>query len=180
MDPIEAFRAHGHTVQILVDPDPENPREWDNLGRILYYKGSGRYMLGDETATIEEMQEIMADKDKFIALPVYTLIHSGIAMKTTDFGDPWDSGQSGIIYTWVKKALKAFDRKKMTPKLREKVKKALRQEVKTFGEYLNGEVYAYQVVNDDGDIVDALWGIMPYEYAKTAGREAAKDAAEGR
>jgi hypothetical protein len=173
--PIEEFKAHGLVVKMYQDENPPDPRtDWDNLGRILYYRGSGRYKLGDETATIEEMQEIIADKKQFIALPVYTLIHSGIAMKTTDFGDPWDSGQSGIIYTWVNKALKAFLRKKMTPKLRERVKATLRAEVKTFGEYLNGEVYGYSVEDEDGDVLDALWGIFDYDYAKKTAREAAK------
>lgn len=169
--PIEEFDYKGYTVKIYPDQDPESPREWDNLGRILYFKGSGRYKLGDETATIEEMNEIAENPDA-IALPVYTMIHSGIAMKTTPFGDPWDSGQSGIIYTWAKKALKAFNRKRMTPALRKKVEKMLAQEVETFGEYLNGEVYGYVIEDPEGSHVDSLWGIMPFDYAKEAATDA--------
>jgi len=171
MEAIDAIPYKGHTISIYPDPNPENPREWSNIGRILYFRGSGRYKLGDEAATVEEMNEIQHDQKQFIALPVYTYMHGGTAMQTKPYGDPWDSGQSGVIYTWITKALKAFGRKKMTPALRKKVEEVLAQEVKTFGEYLNGEVYGYITTDSNGEEVDSLWSIMPYEYAIQAAKD---------
>lgn len=34
--------------------------------------------------------------------------HSGLAMQTTSFNDPWDSGQVGWIYVSKEDALKEF------------------------------------------------------------------------
>ena len=111
-----------------------------------------------------------------ISLNVYTLIHSGIAMKTTPFDDKWDSGQSGVIYTTEKEALKWFQRKRMTPKLRAKVLAALRAEVKVYGEYANGEVYGYVILDENGEHVDSLWGMWDYDYVKSEAKKAAASA----
>lgn len=169
---IDTIPYKGHVISIYPDPNPENPREWSNLGKILYFRGSGRYKLGDEAATIEEMNEIQHDQKQFVSLPVYTYMHGGVAMQTKPYGDPWDSGQSGVIYTWVEKLLKAFGRKKMTPALRKKVERVLEKEVKTFGEYLNGDVYGYVITGPDGEEAESLWGIMPFEYTVQSAKEA--------
>ena len=39
---------------------------------------------------------LMAEIEKsYVVLPVYLLDHSGLSVSTTDFNDPWDSGQTG-------------------------------------------------------------------------------------
>jgi hypothetical protein len=172
-DAIETFTVGDKTVEIHYDPDPINWRkEGDTFGTILYLKGS-RYMLGDEAVTAEEISET-AERDDVIALPVYAYIHSGIAMKTTPFGDPWDSGQSGIIFVTVKDALKSFGRKRMTNALRKRVEKSLAAEVEAYGRYLNGEIYGYVITDADGEHIDSLWGIDDYKHAVEEAKSAAK------
>lgn len=52
--------------------------------------------------------------EKYIVMPLYLLDHSGLAMQTTSFHDPWDSGQVGWVYVSKEDALKEFGGEKMT------------------------------------------------------------------
>jgi hypothetical protein len=171
--PLEVFEHKGHKIAIYPDHDPQSPVDWDHLGTITYMKGA-RTVLGMEAVDSDDIVTILQRPD-IISLNVYAYVHSGIVLKTSPFSDPWDSGQSGIIYTTEKQALKAFDRKRMTPALRKKVHQLLQAEVKTFGEYLNGEVYGYEISNPAGEVIDSLWGIYDYDYAKSEAMAAAKN-----
>ena len=50
----------------------------------------------EERAVDDAMMKVISDK--YITLPLYLMDHSGLAMQTTSFNDPWDSGQVGWIY----------------------------------------------------------------------------------
>lgn len=172
MEPIETFQYKGKTIEIHYDPEPMNPRvEWDNIGTILYW--SGRYKLGDKKVGYYDAVDII-NQPGIISLNVYAYIHSGTTLKTTPFGESerLDSGQSGVIYVTEKDALKAFNRKRMTPALRKKVEKTLRAEVSVYSEYINGEVYGYVILDASGEHVDSLWGIYDLAYARSAAKEA--------
>ena len=122
---LKKFEHAGKTVRIVSDDDPLNPRtDWDNLGTITYREGS-RYILGDKATTTEEMEEIAARRD-VICLPVYAYIHSGIALNTTGFHCPWDSGQSGIIYVEREKVRKEWGKKRISPKLYNQILEVLK------------------------------------------------------
>lgn len=75
------------------------PLEYGEGVHITYKKGS-RYILGNDPIDSDEFERIGAEVQagQVIGLPVYAYIHSGIALSTSSFGDPWDSGQSGYIY----------------------------------------------------------------------------------
>ena len=176
MDAIEKFEINGKTVEIHIDTDPESPREWDNLGEILYMKRS-RETLGDRGVTPEEMNEILARKD-IVYLPVYAYVHSGVCLNTTGYSCPWDSGQSGIIFVTKERILKEYSRKIVTKKVREAVKEVLRQEVETYSKYLGGEVYGYQILDQDGGEIDSCWGIFGLEYCRQEATESAKSITE--
>jgi hypothetical protein len=154
MHVIEEKTEGNVTLKIVVDEDPTSPREWDNLGEILYV--SSRYTLGDRKVDAEEIQAIQEDKDN-LWLPVYAYIHGGTSLNTGGFGDPWDSGTSGIIYVSKEKILKEWKVKRISPKLRATVLEGLKGEVKTYSDYLEGNVYGH-VIEVDGEQVDSCWG----------------------
>lgn len=167
---LESFTYKGHRVDIQIDENPESPREWGNLGTILYIKGS-RHALGDKGVDFYDMSDIV-NKPGVISLNVYAYIHGGIALSTTPFSDPWDSGQSGVIYVDGADVLKEFGRKRMTPALRKKVEGVLRSEVEVYGQYVNGEVYGYGIVDEaTGETVGSLWGIYGSDYAKKEAKD---------
>ena len=153
------------SLEIVIDDDPEksHPRkDYDNLGTILYT--SSRYILGDKRVSGEEIEEIVNDPE-MISLPVYAYIHGGIALSCGSFGCQWDSGQCGIIYISRERA-----REELGEKPTEFLHNLLESEIKTFGQYLSGEVYGYVVTRGDGEQLDSCFGYYGREDAETDGK----------
>jgi hypothetical protein len=130
-----------------------NPREdtW-NLGFMACFHR--RYRLGDEqthptggTITVEEARKIEATNtcpsadgtwEPCIVLPVYGYDHSGLAVNTTGFSCPWDSGRLGIIYAPYSRIRECYMRKRITKKTLERARASLRAEVEEYNRYLTG------------------------------------------
>ena len=157
----------GHTIKIFSDDHGESPREWDNLGTMVCFHG--RYDLGDkhDFATPVELI-VFQDRKDVIYLPLYLYDHSGITMNTTGFSCPWDSGQVGIIYITydqirkemvMPKGNKYRPIKNITKNVYKYVIDRLRGEVKTYDDYLRGNVYGFSV-EKDGEDVDSCWGFL--------------------
>ena len=156
-------------LEIVMDNDPMSPRFTDcNLGTMLY--ASSRYNLGDKQVSWEEINKIEKDSDN-IVVPVYAYIHSGIVLNTCGFSCPWDSGKCGIIYISKQQVREHFNVKRITAALKQKVIDMLKFEVAIFSNYLSGEVYGYQVIDDD-QVVDSCYGFYLKEDAEEAGNEA--------
>lgn len=168
-DIAEKIEHNGKVIEIHYDQDAQSPRENDNLGTIIYT--STRYCLGDKRVDRDEIESIV-NSDKYISLPVYAYIHSGTCLNTTGFSCPWDSGQCGIIYVEKSKIRQEWGKKKISPKLREKVLNNLRGEVEEFSRYLGGETYGYVIKGEDGEEYDSCWGFIGLEYAIEAAKEA--------
>ena len=103
------------------------------------------------------------EKHIFI-LPLYLYDHSGITMNTTGFSCPWDSGQVGWIYVTKEAVRKEWKVKRISPKLRKKAFKNLQGEVKTYNEYLTGQVYGYVIEDEEEEHIDSCWGFYGYDY----------------
>ena len=158
------------TIDIVQDRDAESPRDWENLGTMVCFHS--RYNLGDKhKLDVDEAIKLMLRKD-VIALPLYLYDHGGISMSCSDFGDKWDSGQVGFIYIEKAKILKEFNVKRLSKKLLEQVVKQLKQEVKTYSQYLEGDVYGFQIKDGDGEVLDSCWGFIGYDHVTEAANEA--------
>jgi len=164
MNEIERIEHNGHIIRIMPDDDPMNPREWDNLGTILY--SSSRYVLGDKEVSVDEIEEI-TQRDDVIWLPVYAYIHSGVVLNTGGFSCPWDSGMSGIIYV-EKKAAEAAWAGFEDDYSEDRVRKVLQGEVETFSQYVSGDIYGYVVETATGEHVNSCWGFFGHEGVKEA------------
>ena len=165
----------GHTIKIFHDTDPMNPRDWDNPGTLIC--GHTRYNFGDshgfgdareflidlcglgETFDLSVDQLVKRAEKQAVILPVYLYDHSGLAMNTTGFHCPWDSGQVGFIYATLETIRKEYDVLRVTAALREKVAQVLKQEVDTYGDFLSGNVYGYVVEQDDKEM-ESCWGFV--------------------
>ena len=159
MENIEEIRKGNKVLRIFRDENPESPREWDNLGKIAYKHKD--YTIGEEEINepiewleeklnlnqkevytddrLKELEEIFFKK--FIALPLYLLDHSGLSISTTPFSCAWDSGKVGYIYL-TKEKLKEEKLNK------ENALKCLEGEIKTLNQYLLGEVYGFNVIEE--------------------------------
>lgn len=208
-----------HELHIVYDSDPDSPRNWDNLGTMICVHS--RYNLGDvhykskleclqHIATSLEITEIINDLDvyeevyedeeqledwiksreDFVILPLYLYDHSGITMSTSSFSCRWDSGQVGYIYCSTDKILKEYGNTNIDTL--SKVESNLKSEVKTYDQYLTGDVYGFKLYkvetcdkgHKDLDFLDSCYGfygddwtengifdhisneLIPEEYAK--------------
>lgn len=154
----------GLTLKIVYHENPESPRSWDNLGKMICFHS--RYGLGDEHGydkddynSFEELEKAIK-KDYEIVLPLYLYDHSGITISTKPFSCGWDSGMVGFIVIDKKKILSEFGGKILTKKLKDKVIKILESEVKEYDQYLTGEVFGFEIEDSNGNRVDSCFGFF--------------------
>lgn len=140
----QAVGAYNVTVEYEDDFDGLSPRDWDNVSTILCYLE--RYSVGDKHprifASIREIQEYVDALEDIVAIKlVYAYIHGGITISTGPYSDPWDSGIIGYVYV-TKERMKymGIPENEMTA---ENANKIIDEEIKTYDDYLCGEVFAY-------------------------------------
>lgn len=139
-----------------VGNDARGMERYENMVNMVW----SRKMTGpnpDERAVDNTLLNVISKK--YIMLPLYLLDHSGLAMKTTSFHDPWDSGQVGWIYVSKEDALKEFGGEKMTGAIRKKAEDLMRGEVEAYDSYLRGECYGFELYKN-GELEDSCWGFM--------------------
>lgn len=157
----------GKTLEIHTDEgSANNPRNWDNLGTMVCFHR--RYNLGDKhdydhndyKGWSEMFKAIEKNEDALIILPLYLYDHSGITISTSPFDCQWDSGQVGFIFVSKEKVRKEYNVKRISPKIAEKALSVLEGEVKTYDQYITGDVYGFKVINEEGDEEDSCWGFF--------------------
>jgi hypothetical protein len=159
-----------NSVEVVVEYDnfPTNPIEHSDVLFVMFHK---RYELGsshsidpDDFHDWFDMQTHLESIYDYVT-PIYMYEHSGIALKTTSFGDRWDSGQVGFacanykdfaITEWVG--------------MNEIVNDLLHE----YQNYINGEVYAVFLYDSKtGEQIDEMSGFSSEEEAMQSGIEQA-------
>ncbi len=167
MDTIKTIELDTATIRIVIDSDPGDPRDWDNLGTLALYHR--RYNLGDpDVPSIEEAQDIETSKD-YICLPVYGYDHGGMTIQTSPFSCPWDSGKLGIIYVHKDNVRKEYGWRTITQKRRQHIERILMGEVDIYDKYLTSDVYGYAIERNDGT-KDSCWGFYGMELCEQEAR----------
>ena len=147
----------GYMIRIMNEDCPLNPRtDWDNFGKMWCWHN--RYALGDEDDEkpkskdfngFEEIREYIEEKYKaLVILPIFMYDHSGISISTGrdyPFNDRWDAGQIGYIFATKKDIEENYEGRTDEVILKD-VEEHLVSEVKTYDEYLCGEVYGYSII----------------------------------
>jgi hypothetical protein len=153
-----------YTIEIFQDLNPESPREWENLGKMICFHN--RYNLGDDhDLTIEDIKKIVQRKD-VIALPLYLYDHSGITISSKPFSCPWDSGQIGYIYVDYKRIRKEYGWKKISQNRRDLITNYLKSEIAVYDQYLTGDIYGYAITDKDNEDIDSCYGFYGYDNCK--------------
>lgn len=159
--------SDNRTLKIYQDDNPESPREWDNLGTMVCFHS--RYNLGDEHefSTPDDFTEFLK-QDNVISLPLYLYDHSGITMRTHRWNKPgsaywqypeWDSSMVGYIYVTKENVRKEYGWKVITKQRLEKIIQHLLNEVKTYDDYLTGNIYGYVLeCAICEEAIDSCWG----------------------
>lgn len=172
----------GSIIKVVHDHDPESPRNWDNLGTMVC--AHRRYRLGDDDGAakaLEVIYEHLSDRQlseidfdanhipdieralemtgQAVMLPLYLYDHSGITMKTSPFSCQWDSGKVGFIFVSKEAARSEYGWKRLTNARIEKLQTYLDGEVESYDQYLIGDVWGYEVIQDD-DVIESCWGFF--------------------
>lgn len=178
----------------------DSPRDWDNLGTMAcWHRG---YNLGDiqpEESPVDHRIRLVEILDlipesyfddwgniidgnlekiedlfekNYISLPLYLYDHGGITMNTGGFSCGWDSGQVGFIYVLKSDIRKEYKWKHITKKRIAQIKEYLRGEVKTYDQYLTGDVWGYIVQDDEGNEYDSCWGFYGQEFCEAEAKAA--------
>lgn len=187
---IETVEHLGYTIEIHYDEDGSfaNPRDWDNLGTIICWHH--RYDLSDKDRPDDgpsgEPTRLCSDytpsdflcwakANRAIVENIYMMDHSSISL-STGRGNPyaaydpgeWDSGQVGFIYVLPETIRKEYKVKSINQHIKRRVLDILHDEVKLYGEYVNGEVFFYSIKDSNNEHVDSCGGYIGYDGIKNA------------
>jgi len=176
---IEEQEYKGCKVKLYQDPDPQDPREDDNLGKMVCFHK--RYNLGDKTDLTsdsfegwEELEQyLIRERGAEVIAPLYMYEHSGISIKIGSFYGcglsqghaRFDSGQIGFIYVDRETLQKEYTAKRITKKIKDKAMKVLEGEVDTYNKYVMGQVYGFMAEEKDGEQIDSCWGFYDSDEA---------------
>lgn len=132
---------------ILGTSEPEEVLEYEGISRDAI----ADYILDD--LTIKHCQQLL--KNYIVWLPLYLYDHSGLTMNTTGFSCPWDSGQVGWIYMARETFLAETGwGEQLWP---DKAIEMMQGSVKTYDQYLTGEVYGFQMYQNVGTDENPDW-----------------------
>lgn len=163
--------------KMVIEPDdsPENPRDWDNLGKMWCWHKN--YNLGDDDSEKPSSSQfycwdevenyIRQSFDIAIMLPCYLYDHSGITMKTTPFSCPFDSGQVGFIFVTKEDVRNNWNRKRISNKILEHAGRILSGEVETYAQYLSGECYGVSIKDHNDSTLDSCFGFYGMDHKKS-------------
>lgn len=168
---VETIEENEKTIKIYQDEYPESPREWDNLGTMVCFHN--RYDLGDNNHgynkddfdSFESIREqIVKDHNPVAIVPIYMLDHSGISIShdpgSFRSADPngWDWGQIGFAFVSRKDSSENWDQQSIDDAL-----EILLAEIRTYNQFLCGDVYGYIIMDEKGDEIDSCCGIYGKE-----------------
>ena len=168
-------------LKVGYDESPMNPRtEWDNLGRMFCFHP--RYILGDkhdykisDFDNWDDMKRKLSKEHNVgVILPLYLYDHSGITISTSPFGCQWDSMRVGYILVSKETIRKEYSITRVTKGITQKVTEVLQGEVKTFDQYLTGEVWEYCITDEDGERVEGCSGYYDEDQCRSEGESMLK------
>lgn len=166
-------------LKIMHDDSPESPREWSNLGYFVtieqrHTSPDDNGLLRDiinitqnEVSNINEHMEAVkkeyesaTDEKVLVIYPITRYEHSGITYYR-GVGGGFDSSLCGM-YVITDETQKKIG---VEPKDFERVVDA---EIEIYNRYANGEVYGFQLYNENGEFEDSCWGFYDIEDIREA------------
>jgi hypothetical protein len=136
-------------------------KSWNN--NMCFHR---RYNLGDKHElnqndynSWDELENgIIKHYGKSIILPIYMYDHSGITISTSPFSCLWDSGQIGYIFVTKEKIRKEYSWKIINKKRENEIIEYLNNEIKTYDQYLRGDIVSYTITDNEDNEINSCWG----------------------
>src|SRR4029077_4493400 len=165
MDAIETIEKDGWKVEVFLDQDAQSPDDWDNLATFVHTTDytfgepkTRRYYEDRRDGAYIRALSIFGD-DVAGVLPVYIAEHGPqLSMWPTEA-----EHANGVLYT-THKRLNELCGEDPKYHAREWVEEALKGEAEVWRQYLEGDVWGYNVTRPDGSPDDSCWGFYGLEY----------------
>jgi hypothetical protein len=151
-------------IEVWQDQDEDNnPRDWDNLGTMVCWHR--RYKLGDPYAYATPT-DFLAEHSDDLMLPLYLYDHSGLSLRTSDYffravdACGWDWGKVGYIHVSKDTIRHEYGVKRITATVRDRALNVLEAEVRTYDQYLQGDVWGFTLKDAEGEVIDSCGGFF--------------------
>lgn len=159
-----------YILKVFQDNFADNPRDWDNVSTIWCWKRG--YQIGDKVSgdiyenlenlcreytdmsenkildsDISNMLSELQKSDNLVIIPINCYDHSGISISTSSgfpYNDRWDGGMIGFAFIDKDTASKNFINFNEVD-WKERAKKIIDGEVETLNQYIDGDVYRYNL-----------------------------------
>lgn len=142
-------------VKDHLEPGMESRILCEMLDWFYAYQSDGEYV----KATRKLKQAVEYAQSKAIIVPLYMYEHSSIALSTSTFSDPWDSGQVGFCVTGHAEFSRACGKvTRWTKKQIARAEEYISAEIETFNQYINGDGYGFIIEDKNGDEEASCWG----------------------
>jgi len=196
-DKVEEKEYKGYKINIYQDECAESPDDWGDDGLFLvgyhrdFYVDRKRTTRNKDTkekivvekGISQELARCIANsgKDeegednteakeyikKYHIFGLEAYIHSGVVLALTHEGNfpdrQWDVSQLGLVFVAKKET-----------RTRDKAKKLALGLIRTWNEYLSGDIYGYMIENPDGEESGGCWGFWGYDNIKSGLLESAQ------
>ena len=148
-------RLEDWRLEVTRDDWSESPRNWDNLGQFLtrsnhYVESELETALDFSDYTLDELEKAL-EKQGYICERVSVYIGAPCCR--------WDSGYIGLYVVNKQRAREWFNVKRISPRLKDKIKKFMIAEVNTFDNWINGNVFEFNLFKN-GEHVDSCGGFI--------------------
>ena len=159
MNAIHTEEYKGFNIEIHQDVDSMPPDEWGDTGLFLV-SGHPQIYIQHDLIKVDPRRHSFEGKQK-VKLPtnrrvyhvfkLYGYSHSGEGLSLSNdhypFNCPWDGFYTGTVYA----SSKEF-------KTREKAREVAQSLIEEWNDYLSGNVWGFQVFDNEDECVDSCWG----------------------
>ena len=167
-------------VKVIRDPNPDEP-EFELLTILHWHR---RYMIHSDAECVDMsnyeadddeelgvdrehvLDRLASDHDLVIWWPLYMIDHGVVHVRLGEgFGCPWDSGQVGIVGFTVPQ-WRVFTQTEWVGHEKQKTQafEMVKAMIETLDQYMNGDMYGFEVVDDDGEIETSVWGFYGTDF----------------
>lgn len=143
----DMLQAHAYDLKRQLEADPDNESLQADAARAMDAYEYIHYLYA-----WAEDADVVLRPDIAICLPIYMYDHSGVTISHAPFSCPWDSGQLGWHYMTKDTLEKEFGGDK------QRAEEYMDAQLKIYDDYLTGNVWAFVIFDDEGDMVDSCGG----------------------
>ena len=170
---IETFKLeNGVYIEIEHDQDCDSPYDGDDGIKIVILHRNYTNPNKDVGTTADEVLEWCKDNAReWFITNLFMYEHGNVALRAGErnpFGDPWDSGQVGIV------ALKKSEWGKGKGERNAKRLEYAKNAAEHYGQWMNGECYGFIIKNADDEELDSCWGFIGMDDVEQEARASAE------